>query len=515
MSPARSLGIPLSGDAPLSISFSGSGFLATYQLGVAQCLLNQAPWLLQTAPNIMGASAGSLVAAAVVCGSDLDMVRLEIVKFARQLSDHILGPLHPEGNVGGWIERLLRGFLPADAHIQANGRLLVGMTRIPDGQNILVSEFRSREDLVQVLLCGCFLPGYCGIEPPCYKGVHYLDGGFSCIQPTQASAPGHTLTVSPFAGEADICPPDPSSMFDIVVSGTTMQFSAVNGSRMLDALYPSQWKVLNKAFYNGYRDGLHFLQTSAPPPSPPPEEWSDQETKREEEEEEEVEQESINELTKNRDSQENLSLEAGNLPWNLATLEHSMYQALPTWIRSALLCNLLGLMWTHPLLHVMSYMLLPLTLPLNLLFENTHRLYGLAFWTFQDLRQVALYVINILVSSLHRNLQKRVLPHLQGLLLTKVQAEYEALGDPSQRQRCSTLSLHFSSPSSSTSNTPTPSSPDYEQYTVLLRLDLERGNVERQEKEEIEGNIGREMEGEMEGEMEEWKRFPSYLSVMG
>uniref|UniRef100_A0A3P8Z2Q2 PNPLA domain-containing protein n=1 Tax=Esox lucius TaxID=8010 RepID=A0A3P8Z2Q2_ESOLU len=239
-----SLGIPLSGDAPLSISFSGSGFLATYQLGVAQCLLNQAPWLLQTAPNIMGASAGSLVAAAVVCGSDLGETCLR-------------GPIQfQQGNVGGWIERLLRGFLPADAHIQANGRLLVGMTRIPDGQNILVSEFRSREDLVQVCVWRGGYVGWGGVL--CVCGGHYLDGGFSCIQPTQASAPGHTLTVSPFAGEADICPPDPSSMFDIVVSGTTMQFSAVNGSRMLDALYPSQWK----AFYNGYRDGLHFLQTS-------------------------------------------------------------------------------------------------------------------------------------------------------------------------------------------------------------------------------------------------------------
>lgn len=52
---------------PQSISFSGSGFMATYQLGVAQCFVNYAPWLLRTAPCVLGASAGSLVAAAVVC----------------------------------------------------------------------------------------------------------------------------------------------------------------------------------------------------------------------------------------------------------------------------------------------------------------------------------------------------------------------------------------------------------------------------------------------------------------
>lgn len=54
-------------NAPQSISFSGSGFMATYQLGVAQCFLNHAPWIVRTAPCVLGASAGSLVAAAVVC----------------------------------------------------------------------------------------------------------------------------------------------------------------------------------------------------------------------------------------------------------------------------------------------------------------------------------------------------------------------------------------------------------------------------------------------------------------
>lgn len=58
-------------EVPRSISFSGSGFLATYQLGVAQCLLNHAPWILNTAPRVFGASAGSLVAAAVVCEMNL------------------------------------------------------------------------------------------------------------------------------------------------------------------------------------------------------------------------------------------------------------------------------------------------------------------------------------------------------------------------------------------------------------------------------------------------------------
>lgn len=59
----------------LSVSFCGSGFLATYQLGAAQSLLDNAAWILQGAPRVYGASAGSLVAAAVVCGSNLGNLR--------------------------------------------------------------------------------------------------------------------------------------------------------------------------------------------------------------------------------------------------------------------------------------------------------------------------------------------------------------------------------------------------------------------------------------------------------
>lgn len=55
------------GNQAPSISFSGSGFMATYQLGVTQCFLTYVPRILKTAPYVLGASAGSLVAAVIVC----------------------------------------------------------------------------------------------------------------------------------------------------------------------------------------------------------------------------------------------------------------------------------------------------------------------------------------------------------------------------------------------------------------------------------------------------------------
>lgn len=76
----------------------------------------------------------------------------------------------------------------------------MSLTRIVDGKNVLVSEFASREELIQVhqigdftekllgsfrllcssdltslplqvLMCSCFFPVYCGFIPPSYHGM--------------------------------------------------------------------------------------------------------------------------------------------------------------------------------------------------------------------------------------------------------------------------------------------------------------------------------------------------------
>jgi patatin-like phospholipase domain-containing protein 2 len=45
-----------------NLSFAGCGFLGIYHIGVASCLLEQAPYLIKGATKIYGASAGSLSA---------------------------------------------------------------------------------------------------------------------------------------------------------------------------------------------------------------------------------------------------------------------------------------------------------------------------------------------------------------------------------------------------------------------------------------------------------------------
>uniref|UniRef100_A0A3B3V3R8 PNPLA domain-containing protein n=1 Tax=Poecilia latipinna TaxID=48699 RepID=A0A3B3V3R8_9TELE len=247
-------------EVPYDISFSGSGFLATYQLGVVLCFLKHTPWILQSAPHILGASAGSVVAAAVVCkinpGKWISTIRDEIILFVKQVMAAPLGPLNPSVNVFKWLESVLRKHLPSDAHHFASGRLGVAVTRLSDGKHLIVSEFQSKEDVA--LLCSCFVPGYCGFLPPAFNGVHYIDGGLSGFQPLLSGASSHTLTVCPFSGEADICPADPPCVMDLVASGALLKVNMANTFRIINGLYPAA----EQAFSFGYKDAIDFLQSN-------------------------------------------------------------------------------------------------------------------------------------------------------------------------------------------------------------------------------------------------------------
>ena len=59
-----------------NLSFAGCGFLGIYHIGVASCLLEKAPHLVQGASNIYGASAGALTAAVLASQASLSKIRV-------------------------------------------------------------------------------------------------------------------------------------------------------------------------------------------------------------------------------------------------------------------------------------------------------------------------------------------------------------------------------------------------------------------------------------------------------
>ncbi|XP_053141560.1 patatin-like phospholipase domain-containing protein 2 isoform X1 [Hemicordylus capensis] len=242
-----------------NISFAGCGFLGVYHIGVASCLQEHAPFLVANAKTIYGASAGALTATALVTGACLGEAGANIIYVSKEARKRFLGPLHPSFNLVKIIRTCLYKTLPENGHELASGRLGISLTRVSDGENVILSEFNSKEELIQACVCSTFIPVYCGLIPPSLQGVRYVDGGISDNLPQYELK--NTITVSPFSGESDICPRDSSTnIHELRVTNTSIQFNLRNLYRLSKALFPPEPQVLQDMCKQGYRDALHFLK---------------------------------------------------------------------------------------------------------------------------------------------------------------------------------------------------------------------------------------------------------------
>ena len=241
----------------VNLSFCGCGFLGIYHVGVASCFHEYAPQV--SMHKIAGSSAGALVAIAYICGNiPLAYCTTDFLAVAIEARAHTLGPFHPSFDVQAMVREALERGLPEDAYKRADGKLHVSLTRVDDGENVVINSFESNEDLIQVLLCSCFIPFWSGIRLPKYKGISYMDGGFS---KNLLELDSKTVSVSPFAGEADICPEDDTlNLLQINLSNTSFSISPDNLYRLSHALLPPEPEVLSELCKQGFADGIKYLQ---------------------------------------------------------------------------------------------------------------------------------------------------------------------------------------------------------------------------------------------------------------
>ena len=136
----------------LNLTFSGCGFLGIYHLGVVSCLKENAPSLLKRVKCYGGASAGSFAAVALLLDLNVSDSAEFVIRLAKRANSLTLGPLHPSFNVVRTLRRSFERILPDNAHELASGRLHISLTRVSDLKNVVVSEFFSKEDIVEVSL---------------------------------------------------------------------------------------------------------------------------------------------------------------------------------------------------------------------------------------------------------------------------------------------------------------------------------------------------------------------------
>uniref|UniRef100_A0A3P8UFX6 PNPLA domain-containing protein n=1 Tax=Cynoglossus semilaevis TaxID=244447 RepID=A0A3P8UFX6_CYNSE len=217
-----------------NISFAGCGFRSIYHIGAMSCVQERAPRLIQGASKICGASSGCLVAVALTVG----------IPVGESGSERVHDSL---------LERL-----PEDAHLKASGKLCVSLTRVADGKNVLVSEFDSRDELIQVLTCSCFFPVYCGFTPPSYRGV-VSKRPINDLSSLAVSR--NTITVAPFSGESDICPREGTfNFFEVHYGNVSIQVNTGNVHRICTSFLPTTLQKLAEICRNGYMDALRFLR---------------------------------------------------------------------------------------------------------------------------------------------------------------------------------------------------------------------------------------------------------------
>ncbi|XP_063519164.1 1-acylglycerol-3-phosphate O-acyltransferase PNPLA3 isoform X4 [Pongo pygmaeus] len=154
-----------------SLSFAGCGFLGFYHVGATRCLSEHAPHLLRDARMLFGASAGALHCVGVLSGIPLEQTLQVLSDLVRKARSRNIGIFHPSFNLSKFLRQGLYKYLPANVHQLISGKICISLTRVSDGKNVLVSDFRSKDEVVDALICSCFIPFYSGLIPPSFRGV--------------------------------------------------------------------------------------------------------------------------------------------------------------------------------------------------------------------------------------------------------------------------------------------------------------------------------------------------------
>jgi len=226
--------------ADLEFSFSASGWLMMYQLGVAFSL--QRCGVDDTKGRFIGASGGAACSAALALNVDAKLLGDFMV---RCCADYHKKPLKNMWKMRQYAEACVRRCMHEGAHEYLNdGRLNVQVTILPSCKGRVISKFHSAEYYCKSVLASCTMSPVAGMpfklesEEPDLNGKYVMDGGVSQLQPVLSEK---TFTVCPlYFMDADIKP---------------SRYVPIHW-----AVFPPSVKEFRELFWLGARDGLEWLK---------------------------------------------------------------------------------------------------------------------------------------------------------------------------------------------------------------------------------------------------------------
>uniref|UniRef100_A0A183CCC5 PNPLA domain-containing protein n=1 Tax=Globodera pallida TaxID=36090 RepID=A0A183CCC5_GLOPA len=258
MLPAGPLSI-VRAPSPLAISLSGCGFLCSYHIGAMICFQKHAKLLLSRVNFYCGASAGALIASLLVLApQSLEAGLNQLYQLAQEVQNQRpFGALTPGFNMARRLSQIVDDFLPENI-AQANGRLIISVTRQRDWSNRLISMYPNRNYLLQCLNATCYIPLYSSSTPPTIDGERYIDGVYSNNLPVPQVPNVHTITISPFSGGANIAPRDQIGSFDwqMILGQQRINVNIENVVRGAQSLFPQSLGRLTRLYRAGYYDAM-------------------------------------------------------------------------------------------------------------------------------------------------------------------------------------------------------------------------------------------------------------------
>ena len=137
---------------PTALSFSGCGFLGLYHVGMIKCFQTHGSSILSNITKFGGASAGSLAATVLaICPDKVPQCKKIALELASTVREQKFGAFKSGFRLSSHVEKMADSVLPENAHDKANGRVYLSITGKNSKKNYVISKYKSRADLIQVI----------------------------------------------------------------------------------------------------------------------------------------------------------------------------------------------------------------------------------------------------------------------------------------------------------------------------------------------------------------------------
>lgn len=201
-----------------------------------------------------------------MAGIKIEIVLDAAMDIIRKLRASLTNPANFK-SIQELVHESLDRLLPENAHKLCSGKLGISVTKLWSLKNEFISNFESRDDLIDAIAAGCFIPIWSGVfRSPKYKGERCIDGAYSDNMPkfelsSDEKSLGVTqVSVSAFASEVQVSPKDTRSFMGTWrVLGTRYHCNWNNMIRTRHAMLPSAIPVYRPYIIQGHRDMKEYV----------------------------------------------------------------------------------------------------------------------------------------------------------------------------------------------------------------------------------------------------------------